>query len=223
MQTLISKKSVIIGKGNLGKTLFDILNKSYQDIAIRDKWRFQKENEWYKMEFDILHICFPYFDKFVEQVNKYQKQYNPKYTIIHSDVPTGISRKCNAIKFINLGMEASIGGLDIGAGAYVTTPTIKAYLKQKALLGTDNGPVWGLDNNVNGYPAYGVPAANATAIYFGDFSRMAVGQWDTLEIIVDPYSNAKKGLIDLTVIGLFDTGVTNKRAFCWDNDVSAGL
>jgi len=119
-------------------------------------------------------------------------------------------------------MEASIGGLNIGSGAYVTTPTTKAYLKQKALLGTDNGPVWGLDNTVNGYPAYGVPAANAGKLYFGDFSRAAVGSWDSLEIIIDPYTSAKKGQIDLTIIGLFDTGITNKRAFCWA-DVSAGL
>ena len=110
MEKLISQEAVIIGKGNLGRTLCDILNKIYPDIAIRDKWRFQKENEWHKMEFSIMHICFPYFDKFVEQVEKYQRQYNPKYTIIHSDVPTGISRKCNAIKFRNLGMEANIGG-----------------------------------------------------------------------------------------------------------------
>lgn len=120
-------------------------------------------------------------------------------------------------------MEASIGGLSIGNAAYVTTPTIKAYLKQKALLGTDNGPAWALDNTLNGYPAYGAPAANANSIYFGDWSKVAVGQWDSLEIVIDPYTEAAKGNIVLTIIGLFDTGVTNKRAFVWDNDVSAGL
>jgi len=119
-------------------------------------------------------------------------------------------------------MEASIGGLSIGSAAYVTTPTTKAYLKTKPLLGTDNGPAWSLTNELNGYKAYGVPAANAGKLYFGDFSRVAVGQWGGLEIIVDPYTNAGKGQIDLTVIALFDTGVTNKRAFCW-GDVSAGL
>jgi len=105
-----SKKAVIIGDGELGRTLFDILKKIYPEIAIRDKIRFQEENESNKIDFDIMHICFPYFDEFIEQVKRYQKQYSPKYTIIHSDVPTGISRKCNAIKFRNLGMEVSMGG-----------------------------------------------------------------------------------------------------------------
>jgi len=105
-----SKKAVIIGDGELGRTLFNILKKIYPEIAIRDKLRFQKENESHKIDFDIMHICFPYFDKFIEQVKRYQKQYNPKYTIIHSDVPAGISRRCNSTKFRNLGMEVSMAG-----------------------------------------------------------------------------------------------------------------
>ena len=117
-------------------------------------------------------------------------------------------------------MEASIGGLNIGAGAYVTTPSVKAYLKKTAVLGTDNGPIWGNDNMVNGYPAYGVPAANTDKIYFGDFSRVAVGQWGGLEIIVDPYTKAKQGEIVITAVGLYDTGCFNKRAFAIMNDAS---
>jgi len=118
-------------------------------------------------------------------------------------------------------MEASIGGLNIGAGAYVTTPSVKAYLKQKVVLGTDNGPVW-MDNQINGYPAYGVPAANANEVYFGDFGKMAVGQWGGIEIIVDPYSQAKQGRINLTAVALVDTGCFNPNGVVWA-DVSAGV
>lgn len=119
-------------------------------------------------------------------------------------------------------MEASIGGLNIGAGAYVTTPTVKAYLKQKALLGTDNGPIW-RDNEINGYPAYGVPAANSAKVYFGDFSKTCVGQWGGIEIVVDPLSDAKKGLINLTAIALVDTGCFNKRGINIIQNASTGF
>lgn len=112
-----------------------------------------------------------------------------------------------------LGAEASIGGLNIGAGAYVTTPSIKAYLKGTIALGTTAGaPMWN-NNELNGYPVYGVPAANAGHLYFGDWSREAVGQWGGIEVIVDPYTGAKTGTIKLTAIGMFDTACTNKRAF----------
>lgn len=118
-------------------------------------------------------------------------------------------------------MEASIGGLNIGPAAYVTTPTVKAKLKKTIALGTTAGPaIWGLDNTVNGYRAYGVPAANANKIYFGDFSRQVVGQWGGIEVIVDPYTAKQRGVIELTAVGLFDTGCANKRAFCILKDVS---
>lgn len=110
-----------------------------------------------------------------------------------------------------LKMEASIGGLNINSGAYVTTPTIKAFLKGTAGL-TNQAPMWN-GKEMNGYPAYGVPAANSRKLYFGDWSRQVVGQFGGLEIVVDPYKDAKKGLINLTIIGLFDTGCVNKRAF----------
>lgn len=118
-------------------------------------------------------------------------------------------------------MEASIGGLNIGAGAYVTTPAVKGYLKQKT-ESTYGDAIW-MDNEVNGYPAFGVPAANANKVYFGDFSRMAIGQWDGVEIIVDPYTKAKAGEIVLTAVALTDTGCTNKRALCFTADVSAAV
>jgi HK97 family phage major capsid protein len=122
-------------------------------------------------------------------------------------------------------MEASIGGLNVNPAstAYVTTPTVKAYLKQKIALGTTVGPAIWYDNEINGYPAYGVPAANTNGVYFGDFSRTAVGQWGGLEIIVDPYTKAKQGEIALTIIGMFDTGCFNAKAFAWTVSASCGM
>jgi HK97 family phage major capsid protein len=119
-------------------------------------------------------------------------------------------------------MEAEIGGLNIGAGAYVTTPAAKAYLKQLNASAAGIKFAWGDDNTLNSYPAYGVPAANDDTIYFGDFSKTCVGQWGNYEIIVDPFTDAKKGLINLTIVGLFDTGVINKRALTFAPDVSIG-
>ena len=117
-------------------------------------------------------------------------------------------------------MEASIGGLNIGQAVYVTDPKTKGYLKSTIALGTTAGaPMW-VDNEVNGYSAYGHPNAGAEHVFFGDFSRQVVGQWGGLEIIVDPYTQAATGQIVLTIIGLFDTGCANPNAFCWTDDAS---
>jgi len=83
-------KTVIIGAGEVGTALWKILGGSYQTYLF--------DKEYKKVDnVDYLHICFPYSNKFVKWVKKYQKVYNPKYTIIHSTVPVGTSRKLKAI------------------------------------------------------------------------------------------------------------------------------
>mgnify|MGYP001598211915 FL=1 len=77
-------KSLIIGSGEVGTSLQKVLN-----CDIRDK-------EPKQGKYGIIHICFPYTKDFVRQVKKYQKEYKPKYTVIHSTVPIGTSRKCKA-------------------------------------------------------------------------------------------------------------------------------
>lgn len=147
---------------------------------------------------------------------------NDVFDTLESDAATSVvtATAAGLIYGDLLNMEASIGGLNIGSGAYVTTPAVKSYLKKTIAVGTGSGdPIW-MDNEVNGYPAYGVPAANANKVYFGDFSRMAVGQWGGIEIIVDNLTKAKQGEIVLTAVALFDTGCTNKRALVFTTDVS---
>jgi hypothetical protein len=117
-------------------------------------------------------------------------------------------------------MEASIGGLMLAKPAYVTTPAVGAYLKTLPKLTNQVGVYE--DDKINGYPAYAVPAQNANVVTFGDWSRACVGQWGPISIIVDPFTSAKSGLINLTIEGLFDTGVYNKLGFTNRIDVSAG-
>jgi len=86
-------KTLIIGAGEIGNSLFGVLSPHYNcEIVDEDNWL-----NVLGEEFEIIHICFPYSNKFVEYVKEYQKMYKPKYTVIHSTVPIGTSRKCNAI------------------------------------------------------------------------------------------------------------------------------
>ncbi len=88
-------KSLIIGRGEVGQSLYHVL-KTAHSAKIRDKRPLLEEKQGATPRFEVLHICFPYFKGFEEEVKKYQKQYGPKYTIIHSTVPLGTSRKCKS-------------------------------------------------------------------------------------------------------------------------------
>lgn len=82
-------KTLIIGYGQIGKALEEVLE--YYNPECLDK------KEGFKQSFDIMHICFPYSETFIDDVKEYQKTYTPKFTIIHSTVPIGTCRQLNAI------------------------------------------------------------------------------------------------------------------------------
>jgi len=86
-------KTLVLGKGEVGKALSTVLSENYREVITLD------ENEDTKEKFDIIHICFPYFEGFIKEVKRYQKKYLLKggYTVIHSTTPVGTSKKCNAV------------------------------------------------------------------------------------------------------------------------------
>lgn len=80
---------MIVGYGEVGSALREVLKCDVLDLAFRDV-----KSEQY----EVLHIAFPYKDKsFIKLVKEYQKEFKPKITIIHSTVPIGTSRKCQAV------------------------------------------------------------------------------------------------------------------------------
>lgn len=80
-------KSLIIGAGQVGSALKEVLSTHYE-VVIRDIDDLQVEGV------KVLHICYPDHEGFVENTRKYVEQYKPNLTIIHSSVPVGTTSKC---------------------------------------------------------------------------------------------------------------------------------
>lgn len=128
--------TLIVGHGEIGKSLERIFSKYYPVAAID-----MNESTYTKPE--IMHVCFGYYPEFVREVKRYQELYHPKYTIIHSTVPIGTSRQCNAIHSPVVGLhpflEESVktftkflGGEQAGEVAdYFRRANIKVYLTDK--------------------------------------------------------------------------------------------
>jgi len=77
--------SIIVGDGEIGKSLHKIIGGDITGYTLRPE------------KYDIMHICFPYSEEFIEEVERYKELFHPKYTVIHSTVPVGTSRQCEAI------------------------------------------------------------------------------------------------------------------------------
>lgn len=80
-------KSLIIGAGQVGTALKEVLSSHY-DVSIRDVENVDIDGVKF------LHICYPDHDGFVENTRKYVEQYNPDVTIIHSSIPVGKTKEC---------------------------------------------------------------------------------------------------------------------------------
>jgi UDP-N-acetyl-D-mannosaminuronate dehydrogenase len=84
--TLIT--SVIVGHGEVGSALHEIIGGDVHDPA---------QNKIISGHYDLLNICIPYNDKFIQAVKEYQVLFSPLLTVIHSTVPLGTSQACNAV------------------------------------------------------------------------------------------------------------------------------
>lgn len=128
-------KTLIVGNGEIGKSLLGVFDKHYE-CDIIDK--INEENPC--LDYEIMHICFPYSDKFIDAVAEYQGRYQPKYTVIHSTVPIGTSAAVNSIHSPCVGIHPHLmeslkvftkflGGKDAGAVAqYFRRAGVKVYL-----------------------------------------------------------------------------------------------
>lgn len=113
--------------------------------------------------------------------------------------------------------------------AYVASRANVALMKA-LVLDSGSGKFLFEDNMINGYNAYGTTALAATNggstntafdFIFGDWRKGVVGSWGGIELIVDPYTKAPNGAIQITASGLFDTAVANILGFAVARNASA--
>lgn len=116
--------------------------------------------------------------------------------------------------------------------AFVTTPGIKYSMKAIVrFASTDSVTLWDRDNTVEGVRAYstnnmpstltkGTSSGVCHAAIIGDFSQVMVGEWGAgAEIIVDPYTLARRNLIQITSIQFVDVQVRIPSAFAVYRDL----
>lgn len=87
-------KHLVIGhKGQVGSALLEVLSDRGVDTTGIDINTLARE------KYDVIHICFPYSEKFEEVVKTYLDLYlvTNGLVIIHSTVPVGTSTKCGAV------------------------------------------------------------------------------------------------------------------------------
>jgi HK97 family phage major capsid protein len=133
---------------------------------------------------------------------------------------------------VALEKEVAIENALMGRLAYLTNHKVKAKLKTTKMDAGSGVFVWPHnENNINGYPV-GVSnlvpsnlektATDLSAIIFGDWSELMIGQWGGLDLIVDPYSGAKNNKIVITTNSFWDVQTLWPEKFAAMTDAITG-
>ena len=114
---------------------------------------------------------------------------------------------------------------DVANMGYLTTPGIRGVLKNLALGANNAGFVWnGNGSELNGYRAdvstqvpstltKGSSSGVCHAIVFGNWADLIIANWGMVDIIVNPYTKSKEGLVELVVNSFWDVGVKHAGSF----------
>lgn len=112
-----------------------------------------------------------------------------------------------------------------GSLAFATTPGMAGKLAQTVIAAsTDTNMIWSgkLDNGtLAGYTARASNQVSAVlgggsehGLIFGNWSDALIGMWGALELVVDPYSLKKQGMIEVTSFQLCDIALRHPQSFC---------
>lgn len=128
-------------------------------------------------------------------------------------------------KLIDMVTEVAAGNALDGNPAFATNPRVAGRMAQTLVApSAGSGFLWTgkiSDGVVAGYDAAcsNQIAADLGAgddehgLIFGNFSDVLVGAWGVLEVIVDPYSKARQGLIEVTTFQQADVAIRHGASF----------
>lgn len=141
------------------------------------------------------------------------------FSLFYNQTPTAISAFGDLCD-----LEATVENANIfGKMSYLVSPKAKAGLRkmtQKAtklvLEGSDieGTPVYSSTNVGKGVGS-GTPFVQSGNLIYGDFTNLIIGQWGGLDLVIDPYTQARDNKIRVVVNALFGVGVLRPQAFAF--------
>ncbi len=121
---------------------------------------------------------------------------------------------------LNFERDIEIDNADIGEMGWVTTPTIKALMRNTKKDTGSGQFLWEDDNTVNGYRAMVSNQVTAQYVLFGVWSQLVIGMWGGLDLTVDPYTNSTSGTLRIVALQDVDVACRYGKAFAITDDIT---
>ena len=118
-------------------------------------------------------------------------------------------------------MEAKIEDANvIGECKYVMSNKAKAALRNMAKSAKSTELVME-GGAIDGTEVLNTSNVEEQNVVYGDFSNLAIGQWGSIDLLVDPYTKAADGQVRLVINAFFDAKVLREGAFAYGTTASA--
>ena len=134
---------------------------------------------------------------------------------------------------VGLVKEVEIDNALTGAAAFLTNGQVKAKLAStsKQASGVEGNFILGPDmNNLYGFPIYvsqqvpsnlskGSASGTLSAMIFGVWSDLLIGQWSGIDLMADPYTGSKEGTVRIVAFHDCDFAVRHPESFAECNEI----
>ncbi len=112
---------------------------------------------------------------------------------------------------------------DIGSLGWAASPAVREKWRQKDRSSGNGGLLWSDQNTVLGYPAKSSRNLSDTdQAIFGNWEDLIIGIWgDACEILVNPFSYAATGTIEIIINYFADVGALHPGSFAISTDSGA--
>jgi HK97 family phage major capsid protein len=128
-------------------------------------------------------------------------------------------------KVVELFREVDVDNATIGQLAYLTNPLVRAAMQtierssggNAFILDKANDPLngykLGVSNHVPSTLTKGSSSGVCSAMIFGNFNDLVIGQWGGLDIMANPYTKGKEGITEIIASAYADVAVLNPKSF----------
>jgi HK97 family phage major capsid protein len=133
-------------------------------------------------------------------------------------------------KAIDMETEVYVDNANGARMNYVSNSKVRGKAKQ-TVLEAGQASYLLQNNEINGYPfatsnhipsnlTKGTASGVCSAVIFGDFSKLVIGQWGFMDLSVDDKSRKKEGYIEITANVYLDCALLEPTAFTVCKDVT---
>lgn len=130
---------------------------------------------------------------------------------------------------VDMENQAALDNADLTIGSFITNPKVRAKLRQTLKLAAGTSPAWVFDDTqprreLLGYPTMisnqvasnlvkGTSGAVCSAVFFGDWSELVLGFWSDIDVLIDPFTGSKEGIVRVVCYLTADIGVRHGESF----------